>query len=168
MAMAGQDGGGRAGRGVRIALAASVALNLLVAGVVAGAVLREGGPHGRMTGAVDFGPFTDALSREDRDALRAAFLDRMPQMRDMRREMLAEFGAVLGALRAEPFDPAALRGVMEAQSDRMGARLRIGQDLLLERLTHMTPGARAAFADRLEERLRHGPGGRDGGDGPGD
>ncbi|MBC2837094.1 periplasmic heavy metal sensor [Gemmobacter straminiformis] len=153
-----QSGGGKpSGRGVRIALAVSVALNLLIVGLVAGAVLRDGGPRGRMMGELDFGPFTEALTREDRDALRQAFVERMPDMRDMRRQMRTDFAALLAALRAEPFDPAALREVMANQSSRMQERLQIGQSLMLERLEAMSPEARAAFADRLEERLRHGP-----------
>ena len=51
----------RGGRGVRIALGISVALNLLVVGLVAGAVLRDGGPRERMVRDLDFGPFTEAL-----------------------------------------------------------------------------------------------------------
>ena len=48
------------------------------------------------------------------------------------------------------------------QQARMQERLVLGQDLLLERLAAMSPEARAEFADRLERRLRRGPGGRDG------
>ena len=148
------------GKGLRIALALSVAVNLLIVGLVAGAVLREGGPRGRMMGDLEFGPFTEALTREDRAALRQAFVQRMPDMRDMRRQMRADFAGLLAALRAEPFDAAALRAVMAGQSARMAERLAVGQDLLLERLEAMTPQARGAFADRLEERLRRGPEGR--------
>lgn len=169
--MAAPAGGGKpSGKGVRIALAVSVAVNLLIVGLVAGAVLRDGGPRGRMMGELDFGPFTEALSREDRDALRQSFLRQMPDMSDMRRQMRTDFAALLSALRAEPFDPAALREVMKSQSARMQERLQIGQGLMLDRLEAMSPEARAAFADRLEERLRHGPrgGGMGGGEGRGE
>ena len=62
----------KSGRGLRIALAISVALNLAIAGLVAGAVLRNHAPGGREDVAreLGFGPFTEALSREDRRALR--------------------------------------------------------------------------------------------------
>lgn len=158
----------RGGRGLRIALGISVALNLLVAGLVAGAVLRDGGPRERMLRDLEFGPFTEVLSREDRDGLRRDFLARSGGFRDMRAEMRSDFDALLGALRAEPFDIGAARAVLEAQQTRMQSRLALGQELLLERVAAMTPAARAAFADRLEERLRHGgrgDGGRPGGDG---
>lgn len=152
-----------AGKGLRIALAVSVALNLLIVGVVAGAMLREGGPRGRMMGELDFGPFAEALTGEDRAALRRAFVERAPDMRDMRRQMRADFQGLLAALRAEPFDAAALRAAMAGQAERMAERLQLGQELMVERLEAMSPEARAQFADRLEERLRHGPrGGPDG------
>lgn len=147
----------KTGRGLRIALAVSVALNLLIAGLVAGAVLRDGGPRARMMGELEFGPFTEALSREDRDALRRSFLQRMPDLRDMRRQMRSDFNGLLEALRAEPFDAAKLRAAMAGQSDRMAERLTLGRDLLVERIEAMTPEARVEFADRLEDRLRRGP-----------
>ena len=163
---AGQSAGGSsgkpAGKGVRIALAVSVGLNRRVVGVGAGAFLRDGGPRGRMMGELDFGPFSEALSREDRDQLRRAFIDRAPDMRDMRRQMRAEFSGFLDALRAEPFDANALRQAMAGQAERMGERLKLGQQLMLERLEAMSPEARSEFADRLEDRLRRGPRGGEG------
>ena len=145
------------GRKLRIALAVSVALNLLILGLVAGAVLRDGGPHGRMVRDLDFGPFTEALTPEDRDALRRDFIRQAPDLRDMRRQMRDDFSTLLAALRAEPFDVEALRGVVANQGDRMAARLELGQDLMLARIAAMTPAERAAFADRLEQRLERGP-----------
>ena len=147
----------KSGRKLRIALAVSVALNLLIIGLVAGAVLRDGGPQGRMVRDLDFGPFTEALTPEDRDALRRDFIRQAPDLRDMRRQMRDDFRTVLAALRADPFDAEALRDVMANQGDRMAARLALGQDLILARIAAMTPAERAAFADRLERRLERGP-----------
>lgn len=150
------------GKGLRIALGVSVALNLLVAGLVAGAVLRDGGPRDRMLRDLDFGPFTEALSDSDRDALRRDFVARSGGFREMRAQMRADFDALLRVLRVEPFDVEAVRSLLEGQQARVQERLVLGQDLLLERLAAMSPEARAEFADRLERRLRRGPGGRDG------
>ena len=146
----------KAGRKLRIALAVSVALNLLIVGLVAGAALR-GGPPDRMVRDLDFGPFTEALTSEDRDALRRDFIRQAPDLRDMRRQMRDDFRSVLAALRADPFDAEALRDVVANQGDRMAARLALGQDLFLARIAAMTPAERAAFADRLEHRLERGP-----------
>ncbi len=155
-------------KGLRIALGISVALNLLVAGLVAGAVLRDGDPRARMVRDLDFGPFTEALSPRDRDELRREFVARAPEMRDVRRAMRDDLETFLTVLRSEPFDAAALAVVMDNQDGRMARRVELGQELLLERLGAMTPDERAAFADRLERRLRRGGGndgpGRPGGD----
>lgn len=150
-----------AGRGVRVALAVSVALNLLVAGLVAGAVLRDGGPRDRMVRDLDIGPFTEALSPEDRAALRRDFMDRMPGLRAMRAEMRGDLAALLRVLRVEPFDRAAAAAVLAHHGERVRVRTELGQELLLDRFAAMSPAAREAFADRLERRLQRGPGGKD-------
>lgn len=146
----------KSGKGLRIALAVSVALNLAVAGVVAGAVLNHRGEGGRMDMGreLGFGPFSEALSRDDRRALREAFLAKAPELRETRRQRGQDAQALLGALRADPFAPDALSAIMDSQQRRMENQLQLGQDLLREFLINMPPRERAAFADRLEQRLR--------------
>jgi len=158
------------GKGLRIALAISVALNLAVAGLVAGSFLhdRDGGP--RDVREIGFGPFSEALSREDRKALRRSLLARMPEMRQARQEAAQDAQALLGVLRATPFDAAQLSAVLDAQRVRMAGRFEVGQSLMRDLLVAMTPEARRAFADRLEQRLQHGgkggPDKSDAGDAP--
>lgn len=144
------------GKGVRIALAISVALNLAVAGLFAGSFLKDhedGGPRG--VREIGFGPFSEALSREDRKALRRALLARMPEMRQARQEAGQDAQTLLAVLRAEPFDPGQLAAVLDAQRVRMAARFEVGQGLMRDLLVAMTPEARRTFADRLEKRLQH-------------
>ncbi len=140
------------GRGLKIALVVSVALNLLVAGMIGGAFLR-GGPDRDL----GFGPFAEALTEDDHRALRQEFMARAPDMREMRRSQRAAMRDLLSALRAEPFDPAALEMAMAAAASRMGDRLRIGQEILVRHLAAMSPADRAAFADRLEAAAARGP-----------
>jgi uncharacterized membrane protein len=136
-------------------LIGSLTANLLVVGIVAGAAF-EG--RGRMMGpgadGVSFGPFTEALSHEDRKALRDAFVQRMPNFRDERRQARADAAAMLAALRADPLDADALRAAFDAQRARIAARVDLGQDLLLERIGTMSPEARAEFAEHLEAVMR--------------
>ncbi|GLS86948.1 hypothetical protein GCM10010873_19220 [Cypionkella aquatica] len=139
------------GRGLRIALAVSVALNLAVAGMFAGSFLKE---HERGPREIGFGPFNEALSHEDRKALRKALLARMPEMRQARQEAGQDARNLLAALRALPFDPAQVSAVMEAQRLRMTGRIEVGQGLMRDLLVAMTPEARLAFADRLEAHLQ--------------
>lgn len=145
-------------RWMKVALAVSLAVNLAVAGLVAGAVLKDGPPHRAAAGQdFGFGPFTDALSKADRAALRQGFLSAAPEFRDQRRQARAEFDGVLAALRAVPFDAPGLRALLDAQHARAMSRFEIGRTLIYDRITAMTPEDRAAFADRLEQGLKRGP-----------
>ena len=144
------------GRAVRIALAVSVALNLAVVGVVAGAALKHGPAGHEMERDIGFGPFSEALSREDRRALRGQILQRAPELRSVRKEMQADTQSLLAVLRAEPIDAAGLTAVMETQRVRMAGRLELGQTVLRDFLIAMPPEARKDFADRLEARLMGG------------
>lgn len=149
--------GPRPGRGLRIALAVSLALNLLVAGAVVGSMLR-GGPGGGTQAVRDlgFGPFAGALTGEDRAALRRAFLDRGPDLRQARREMRAQAEAILAALRAEPYDPADFAAALTRGTDRMAERLALGRELLAAHVDAMDDATRRAFADRLADSWRRG------------
>lgn len=149
------------GKGLRIALAVSVALNLAVAGMAAGAFFHGGGPggHGGDVRELGFGPFTDALSRADRDSLRASFLAKMPDIRAARQAMRTDQQNLLAALRAEPFDQTQLESALAAQSARTAAQLAMGQGLMKDLLIGMTSAQRRDFAARLEERLSRGHGG---------
>ena len=139
---------------VKIVLAISVALNLAVVGVVVGAVAKDGRRMG--DGApkdMALGRFSEALSREDRRALRAAFLEKAPEIKDQRAAARAEFAVVVQSLRAEPFDPEAFRRALGAVEARNAARLSLGRDLIEARILGMSPEDRLAFAQRLEAGL---------------
>lgn len=142
-------------RGVKIALALSVALNLAVAGLAVGAWLGDG-PHRGMPRDMSFGPFSEALDSDDRRALRKALLARLGEFRGQREAARAEFQALLTALRADPFQPEALKTALAALEARNAERLDLGRSLIEARLIEMTPEERAAFADRLEKGLKRG------------
>jgi uncharacterized membrane protein len=146
-----------AGRGLKIALAISVALNLAVVGLVAGAWLKDGRPGGGMPRDLSFGPFSEALSADDRRALRKALIDRAPGFREARAEAQAEFAALLDALRASPFDPAAVQTALAAIEARNAGRLELGRSLIEARIAQMSEADRLAFADRLEKGLGRRP-----------
>lgn len=145
-------------RGVKVALAISVALNLAVAGLAVGAWLGGGG-HRDMPREMSFGPFSEALDDSDRRAIRRALLERMGEFRASRTEARAEFEALLATLRADPFDPAALKAALVAIESRNAERLELGRTLIETRLIEMSTTDRQRFADRLEKGLRRG--GRD-------
>jgi uncharacterized membrane protein len=140
-------------RGLKIALAVSVALNLAVAGLVAGAWLRDGPGH-LMPRDLSFGPFTEALNDSDRRELRRTLGERAHGFREARQEMQADLQALLATLRAEPFDPAAAETALTAIANRATDRLDLGRELLAGRILAMSDAERLAFADRLERGLK--------------
>ena len=142
-------------RGLKIAFAISLALNLAVAGLAVGAWLRGGPGHG-MPRDLGFGPFTEALSPEDHHALKEAIRADLPAFKAEREAAKAEFDTLLAALRADPFDLAAVNTAMSSIVARNAGRLAKGQELLSDRIAAMAPADRLAFADRLEDALRHG------------
>lgn len=143
-----------AGRGVKVALVASLALNLLLGGLIAGVAVRhhrDMGPDER--GGLTFAPYFESLGRADRAAMREEMLRRMPALREMHRERSEDVRAFLQVIRADPFDPEAAQQVLEHQLGRAARRLDEGRALFLERLAAMTPEERQAYADRLEKAL---------------
>lgn len=145
---------GGASRGTKIVLAISLALNLAVAGVVAGDAL-DGGRHGERGMARDlaFGPFHEALSKEDRRALAKILIAKSPDMRDARKMMEADIAQILAALQSDPFDPAALDAAFAAQNARSSANFGVAQSAIRDFLVDMTPQARNAFALRLQKGM---------------
>ncbi|MEZ5716326.1 MAG: periplasmic heavy metal sensor [Paracoccaceae bacterium] len=149
----------RTRRGVKIALFLSLALNLLVAGLVLGAVVhhrsdRDGRPPRLDRGG---GPMTAALSLSDRRAIGMALREAAHENRPTRADLQAEYRAVVTALKARPFDPQAVKTALEGQAQVLTRRAELGQALLLDRLQAMSDSERAAYAERLEEVLENGP-----------
>ena len=144
------------GRGLKIAFAISLALNLLVAGLVAGAWIGGGGPGHGLPRDLSFGPFSEALSPEDRRAIRETLRKDADALRSEREAARAEFVTLLAALRADPYDAAAVDAALTAIVERNTDRLSKGQLLLATRIATMAPEDRLAFADRLEGALHHG------------
>lgn len=146
-------------RWLRRALLASVAVNLLVIGTVAGVVLSHGDRDDRQARAergAGFGRYVRALDPADRAALREAY--RAGAGRDAiaahRAGHRADHAALLAAVRSDPFDRAAVEGIFEGQIARMTEGMMRGQGLLVDRIAAMSVGERAAFADRLERMAR--------------
>ncbi len=140
----------------RVVLFVSLALNLAVAGVVGGAILGRFGPdrHEITARDISFGLFSEALSPEDRKALRRAYVQANPNRGADRQKMRDDLQTVLTALRADPFEVNILRQALEAGAVRIMERQERGQTIVLDHLAKMTPAARAEVADRLEETLK--------------
>ena len=144
---------------VKVLLVLSLALNLLVLGLVAGAGWHhyqrgEGWHHGKRSHMpMGLRLYGRALERGDREALIAAARAEMGEAGAGRRELRAHFSGVVTVLRAEPFSPEALAEALAAQRATAGAYFARGHDLLVAHVAGMSPEARRVFADRLEGRL---------------
>lgn len=145
-------------RRLQIALAVSAALNLLVAGTVAGAMLGRGaGPdRGEISRELGFGPFSGALGKEERDALRSYLQQNAPQLRAANTQRGREIAAVQAALRAQPFSPDTLRAALADMQQRQAGQLQLGYAAIADVLIKMPDAQRRALADRLQHSVRKG------------
>lgn len=141
------------------ALLVSVALNLAVAGLVAGAFLspdgpRNGGEDRRAIRGVLGEPFFRALPKDERRAMVRDIVGQRDKFREGREALRERVANFLDALRAEDFDRAEVERLLSQQRQAAVQRQTLGEELLLDRLEAMTPAERAAYADALEERLK--------------
>ena len=154
----------RGPRWMRIALVVSLALNLLVAGLVLGAALgrerhmeRQDRDRSEVPREFMRSPFLGALDREDRRAVGRELMRDEGSLRENRAELRARFERLLAAIRTEPFDRAAIEAILDEQRAAGARRLEIAEQAVLDRLSAMSPEARAAYAERLDRSLRRGP-----------
>jgi uncharacterized membrane protein len=146
-------------RGLRVVLAISLTFNLLVIGLILGAWVghdRDRRP-GTALDDIGFGPFLAALPGDERRAVGKALVERSGNLRQNREALRRDFDNLVTAIRADPFDIAAVASALDAQRTRLEERQSIGRDVLFERLEAMTARERDAFADALERKVRRGP-----------
>lgn len=150
-----------------VLLALSLTMNLAVIGLIAGAHLRDdrdarrfSPPDHMILSDSGFRPFFEAMPHDARMHMGTALQERSGQFRPDRVALAAELRAMLGIMRAVPYDPAALDALLSAQHDRAQARFVAGREILSEQIAAMTPTERKDFADRLEQRFARALGGR--------
>ena len=146
-------------RWVMPVLAISLVCNMLIIGIVVGfAVANKGGKGGeRLDGparSVVGTPFIRALEPKNRRSLYQDIRRDEDRLRENRSALRARFEALLDALNAEPFDPDAVRVILREQREIALKRQDIGEALLVEQITNLSPEERAAYAERLARDLR--------------
>ncbi|AHM02505.1 hypothetical protein roselon_00038 [Roseibacterium elongatum DSM 19469] len=143
---------------VKLVLAVSLALNVLIMGLVAGAVTGRIGPSGPdelpALRALGLGPFAVALDRDGRAAVRDALGERRAALRAERRIIGDSLRAVQMALRADPFDRAGASAAMVRSRAAAEALQRHGQEALLDHLQSLPLERRIALADDLGRAMR--------------
>ena len=137
-------------RWVRVLLVLSLALNLLVAGVVGGAIWRYGGPDGprgeRPIGVMLFAE----MPRQSRSNLR----HHMAQMPHDGRPG-DSLRAIADLLRTTPFDAAGLGDVVMQHNEQRAATQTRLHRAWLDQVAAMSDAERVAYADRLERAAAH-------------
>lgn len=147
---------GRSPLWMRVLLIGSLALNLLVVGMIAGSLLSGGGPGPSREAARDLegSAFVRALGPGDRRALLRDLGRERDTLGENRRLLRQRFERLLAILRAEDLDRAALDAVVAEQREATEARQRLGERLVIRRIVAMSLDERRAYADRLEKSVR--------------
>lgn len=149
------------GRTFKALLVLSLALNLAVAGVVAGAVWRSGGWDGggkRPPALSAFGaPYMLALPREDRRQILVKVRSDLRRGITDRSKRRAQYTEVLTALQAQPFDGSRLAQAVAVQAENTITVQKTAEAAWLELVSEMTDEERVAYARAVEEILRRGP-----------
>lgn len=138
-------------RWLKLVLAGSLALNLAVIGVAAGAAWRHAGDkrHGPRPPDVSAMIFRE-LDKDTRKQLRQ---EAGGSHGSYARRREAEAAAVISALRKEPFDAGALLAELQRQAEaRHGFHLKV-QQAWVRKAADMTAPERVEFAARMEQRI---------------
>ena len=139
----------------KVLLGASLALNIAVAGGVAGAFWRHSPEHRSDAGGSRqaMSPYFRALEPEQRRAISKQFR----AGRDEKSKLAAQtqFEAAIRLLRQTPFRAAEFDAVMQQQIVGATQRLQRAQSNLSASIIEMGAQERSAYADRLEAALQH-------------
>lgn len=137
-------------------LFASLAVNLLVVGLVVGWSFSDGrsdrtkGPIRGVLGE----PFVRALPESARQSIRQDIIQERGRIKESRDALRERFQAFLAALRSDPFVPDEVTRLLKEQRQVGITRQEFGEELLLRRLSEMSVEERSAYADRLEKSLK--------------
>ena len=135
-------------RWMTLVLILSLTANLLVAGIVIGRWLAgDERPRG-----VDrtIGWMVRVVPEERREMAQTYFDAARPQFEAAQAARMDQFGAVLAAIRTEPFDPAALSSAMTATLETRSSQRALVYDRFATLLAQFTPDERAGIAERME------------------
>jgi len=133
-------------------LIGSLALNVLVLGLLAGAFVKVNKTGAKFQEISMQGPMIRALPEEQRKALRGSFMKRDTKSGDRRsasRQVRQDFKA---ALTAVPFDPQALRDVFKAQRSIRSHLIDSSDEVWIDVISGMSDAQRATFAAEVEFR----------------
>lgn len=142
--------GGWSKRRLRLALLASLAVNLLGIGVIAGAVIS--GPPPMSRGEFGLKGFAQTLPKDRAEILHQSFLTIRPQVRELRAGARAARLEATDVLVAEPYDKAKLRSSL-TRIDEAESKLRVlVSDYFIDAAEKLTIEERRELADWWKKR----------------
>lgn len=142
-------------RSIRVVLFASLAVNLIVVGLAAGAIFGNKKGGDKPPRDADFmGAYTRALPDQDRRAIGRAIRDHHRKSGINREAARAEFQMMLEMIRATPFDAEGMENRLSAQAKTAFDRREAAQEIWLERVKAMTDAERQDYADQIEAQLK--------------
>jgi uncharacterized membrane protein len=141
-------------RWMKLLLVLSLTANLLVIGVIAGHELRRDDRRGASR---TVGWILELVPEERRAMSEAHFAAALADLETAERDRSTEAAAVIAAIRAEPYDAAAVQSAMAdygaSRAEDRAKRWTLLRERLSTLLAEFTPAERAAFADGLDERM---------------
>ncbi len=146
------------GKGITIALIASLALNVFAIGFISGRIIKPNhppsaleAPHSRMDNPRGFMQRAKDLPPESRNAFRHAIRSNIPKLRAQRKEIYKLQRTYYDALRAEKWDRATVEAALgDLQEARDRGRAMIDQ-AFLDAVESLDADARAQLLHRAEK-----------------
>lgn len=136
---------------VKLLLAGSLMLNVLVIGVIAGHQMQDKDAPKSGNRQVDW--ILRLVPEDRRDFTKAHFAEIREPLRSLRTERRQHLTQIVAAIRTEPFTPDPLTKVLTARRDAGAQTRTLVHERLVILMTEFTPEERAYFADGLEERI---------------
>jgi uncharacterized membrane protein len=147
----------RAPRWLKFGLIASLALNLLLIGLIAGGAWVHRRFDGTGSATVQAARYVRGLPGDRRSAIREAMRAEIDKMRGLRRDVRAERDAARAVLAATPFDKAAYAAAQQKLLEKELLLRQQGTHMLVETVGMLTPEERQGLAKveaRREQRWR--------------
>jgi len=142
---------------LRLALVVSLALNVLIIGAVAGAVLvsRHHGWHGHGFKGAGLAGFARTLPPDRGDAIRQKLESNRASLAPLRKEKREAREAARSVLMTEPFDVEKFKAALERAVEAGVKEKRARMALFAETAASMTPEERRQLHNWFEERRKH-------------
>ncbi|MEM9268233.1 MAG: periplasmic heavy metal sensor [Pseudomonadota bacterium] len=147
------------GRTLRWGLFASIAVNVVLVGLIAGAVFRDKAqqPQAQLLRGDILRPLYQALPAEDQKQVRQQLAEQSASFRVVRREFVRANRDVMTALTATPFEEAQLARAIEGHRGILLKFGQSGQAVIITHLSSLSEAERAAVAEALRQNMSRRP-----------